>query len=152
MHWRVPLILARFNKLLEAIGVLTKEETKKSQSRLVAYQDATTESLSTERDNEASYTGDAPESTERKPDSTVGLAIFKVRIDFFGDTLCDLTIASQATKDCTARSFQPAAACNVEEGGICLAQGTERGCRNHSLRDIRARPGFYEGVSAYAYS
>ncbi|KAJ7157772.1 hypothetical protein C8R46DRAFT_908335 [Mycena filopes] len=65
-------------KLLEAIGALTKEESKKSQSRQGVYQEASTESLSPERDNEATRMDDAPESTTTKPTSAVGQALRKI--------------------------------------------------------------------------
>jgi hypothetical protein len=68
---------------LEAIGVLTKEESKKSQSPREVYQEAATESLSTDRDNEASQTDDFPEPEGDNLDSTIGKAIFKVPIRVF---------------------------------------------------------------------
>ncbi|KAJ7271393.1 hypothetical protein B0H12DRAFT_1000905, partial [Mycena haematopus] len=49
-------------KLLEAIGVLTKEESKKSASLRGVYQETATESLSLDHDNEASQTLDVPDS------------------------------------------------------------------------------------------
>ncbi|KAJ7712734.1 hypothetical protein B0H16DRAFT_554510 [Mycena metata] len=62
---------------LKAIGALTKEESKKSQSRQGGYQEATTESLSAQRDAEATQTEDSPESTAIGPASAVGKAVFK---------------------------------------------------------------------------
>ncbi|KAJ7321010.1 hypothetical protein DFH08DRAFT_671327, partial [Mycena albidolilacea] len=67
-------------KLLEAIGMLTKEETKKSKSRDTVYQDAATESLSDECENGAAQMDDGePEPERTPPTSGVRLAIFKLR-------------------------------------------------------------------------
>ncbi|KAF7371732.1 Transposase-like protein [Mycena venus] len=66
-------------KLLEAIGVLTKEESQKSQSRRGVYQEAATESLSVERDNEATQTDDVPDLEGSQPVSAIGKAILKLR-------------------------------------------------------------------------
>ncbi|KAF8183885.1 hypothetical protein K438DRAFT_1838782 [Mycena galopus ATCC 62051] len=66
-------------KLLEAIGVLTKDESEKSQSRQGAYQECAAESLSGEREDEAAQIEDPPEVAGEKPSSSaVGKAIFKV--------------------------------------------------------------------------
>jgi hypothetical protein len=78
VNFRRSNILAQ---LLEAIGVLTKEETQKSKSRETVYQDAATESLSDECENEAAQMDDGePEPERTPPTSGVRLAIFKVLI------------------------------------------------------------------------
>lgn len=81
------------SQLLEAIGVLTKDEHKKAaaNSRESAYQDAATESLESAAENLAAQVGDSPEESDpaaaataeaqnvsAKPSSLIGLAVFKV--------------------------------------------------------------------------
>ncbi|KAJ6631881.1 hypothetical protein B0H10DRAFT_1734538, partial [Mycena sp. CBHHK59/15] len=68
-------------KLLEAIGVLTKEEKRaaKSKSRGTVYQESATESVRLEADEEASDTGDGADNDTVTPTSMIGCAVFKLR-------------------------------------------------------------------------
>ncbi|KAJ7852892.1 hypothetical protein B0H14DRAFT_3136986 [Mycena olivaceomarginata] len=68
-------------KLLEAIGVLTKEEkvAVKSNSRGAVYQEAATESLRRAADDDAGETDDGADFDKESPESVIGRAVFKVR-------------------------------------------------------------------------
>jgi hypothetical protein len=66
--------------LLEAIGALTEEEKRaaKSKSPTSAYQDAATESLDRQADEETGHTEDSTDSEIISPESLIGAAVFKV--------------------------------------------------------------------------
>ncbi|KAJ7088225.1 hypothetical protein C8R43DRAFT_908726, partial [Mycena crocata] len=103
-------------KLLEAIGVLTKDETKKAEgnSRESAYQDSAMESLSPEADNLATLAGDSPETVSTNPSSAVGRAVFKVSCVPL--VLVSLAEGSAAPQDCSACSIQSPTPCCLEKG------------------------------------
>ncbi|KAJ6600738.1 hypothetical protein B0H10DRAFT_1824512, partial [Mycena sp. CBHHK59/15] len=67
-------------KLLEAIGVLTKEEKRaaKSKSQGTVYQESATESLHLEADEEAGDPGDGVDNDTAKPTNMIGCAVFNV--------------------------------------------------------------------------
>jgi hypothetical protein len=67
-------------QLLEAIGVLTKEEkdAAKSNTRGNCYQESATESPRRAADEEAGGTTDAVDTETVKPSGIIGSAVFKV--------------------------------------------------------------------------
>ncbi|KAJ7112849.1 hypothetical protein C8R43DRAFT_852183, partial [Mycena crocata] len=67
-------------KLLEAIGVLTKEEKQASEgrSRGTTYQEYATESLNHDTDNNAGDTEDGADTETSTPTGLIGRAVFKL--------------------------------------------------------------------------